>query len=445
MNNSSLEQFLILIDLAYGMEELAQEAEKGIEEAQKVYGDTLDTFKNIVLNAAIQNNKQEFIKELIKLDNKLRLAIDEHKFVTIELESYLKLIREYVGLEMLQVLFDFDINKYTLENEEFEKIMSLYMYSGFNDELMGLGMYVTAMTQSKSQPDKAYVFALKAFEVRPNLAQGLKCDYMYDKEKLEEDYFEKCPICHSEEAVPHYCVPQLYVVQGNSMFSPVKLWLKCKECGNIYAYNFPVMKMGEINGHYTKGAEDNTIEPRNSLRIYSDIFNKCKEISKGNRYLEIGIGTGEMLAAAMEMGYDVEAVEICKEDCEKVSSVLGVDINWCDFKNFNTEKKYDVIIMGDVLEHISDPVGALKKAKSLLSDEGVLWISTPNYNSGFSRLMKFKDAMWNQKNHFTYFSYETLLPILHNLELEVVKYDISNRYRGSMEIYCVNKYNENER
>jgi len=103
------------------------------------------------------------------------------------------------------------------------------------------------------------------------------------------------------------------------------------------------------------------------------------------------------------------------------------------------DKSVDLITEGDVLEHVSDPKTALKKAKSLLSEKGVLWLSTPNYNSGFSRLMKFKDAMWNQKNHFTYFSYETLLPILHEIGLDVEIYDISNRFNGSMELYCVNK------
>jgi hypothetical protein len=47
--------------------------------------------------------------------------------------------------------------------------------------------------------------------------------------------------------------------------------------------------------------------------------------------------------------------------------------------------------------------------------------------------------MWNQKNHFTYFSYETLLSILHQVGLDVARYDISDRFSGSMELFCVNR------
>lgn len=230
-----------------------------------------------------------------------------------------------------------------------------------------------------------------------------------------------------------------YELQSKCFEIYLEIWEKCEGCGNLYAYNFPVSEMGKMNGHYTKNFTYSVIQPRYGLSIYSDIFNKAKKYTNSNQYLEIGIGRGEMLAVAMEMGYEVDAVEICKEDCEKVSSVLGIGVHWCDFIQFETEKRYDLIIMGDVLEHTAEPFYALEKAQSLLNSNGVLWLSTPNYNSGFARLRKFTDPMWNQKNHFTYFSYETLLPILDQLDLEVKRYDISNRYNGSMELYCIKK------
>lgn len=147
-----------------------------------------------------------------------------------------------------------------------------------------------------------------------------------------------------------------------------------------------------------------------------------------------------MLAVALEMDYEAEAIEICMEDCETVSKVLNLKIHHGDFLDYETDTKYDILIMGDVLEHITRPVEALKKAVHFLSETGVLWLSTPNYNSGYTRMMKFQDAMWNQKNHFTYFSYECLLPILEDLGFTVVKYDVSNRFLGSMELYLKQRY-----
>ena len=99
------------------------------------------------------------------------------------------------------------------------------------------------------------------------------------------------------------------------------------------------------------------------------------------------------------MGYQAEAVEICREDCENVSRILGVNIKCADFLEYETSKKYDVIVMGDVLEHVSEPVRALEKAYDMLAPDGILWLSTPNYESAFTRMNGFNDPMWNQMNH----------------------------------------------
>ena len=46
-----------------------------------------------------------------------------------------------------------------------------------------------------------------------------------------------------------------------------------------------------------------------------------------------------MLAVTLEMGYDVSAVEICKNDRENISGALGVDIVWSDFLKYKSEQK----------------------------------------------------------------------------------------------------------
>lgn len=432
MNNKDF--FLLALELSYKIENLSHEIDVNDSKSKKGYLDSISGFREVMKSKLLElhddfSNINVTFEKLIK-------KVENSKDSSMELKDCISTVRSYVGIKLAPILYNDEVE---LNNDEFEKVMSFYIESNFSDSVKALGILCTALTQEVLQPDKCYVYALEAFKICPTLASNFSSKYVYVENNIVDKISEYCPICGAEEAKPYYCSSQFTYVGDDNSFSPVKLWVKCEKCANLYSYNFPVVKMGDINGKYTVNFNSGYIKPRYSLRIYSEIFNKCRNLTQGKEYLEIGIGAGEMLAAAMEMGYNVDAVEICREDCEKVASVLGIDIKWCDFLKFETNKKYDVIVMGDVLEHISEPVKALQKAKELLNENGVLWLSTPNYNSGFSRLMKFKDAMLNQKNHFTYFSYETLLPILHQVGLDVVRYDISDRFSGSMELFCINK------
>ncbi len=113
----------------------------------------------------------------------------------------------------------------------------------------------------------------------------------------------------------------------------------------------------------------------------------------------------------------------------------GVEVQWSDIADYETDKQYDVIVMGDVLEHVTEPVRVLKKVKQMLKEQGVLWISTPNYNSAYARMERFSHCMWHALNHYTYVSFESLNQLLQDMGMEVIHYDMSTRYVGSMELF----------
>ena len=48
------------------------------------------------------------------------------------------------------------------------------------------------------------------------------------------------------------------------------------------------------------------------------------------------------------------------------------------FENFKSEEKFDVIVMGFVLEHVDDPVEILRYYKSFLKPDGRLFVAVPN-------------------------------------------------------------------
>ena len=353
----------------------------------------LELYKTIY---EIANDKNSYVEQSTAMLN----ALSENNLSEEEKQQWLAyaagIFASYLAVKLYE---ERGIVKGHFSCEDLNQVLDFFLNGNFGPEVTSVGVYACAQQYITEEPMRCYELTKAAFTIHPDLAGILGVAYRYEGAAAE------------------------------------KLWMKCERCGNYFTYNFPKDKVGAINGHYTSGKSDIILENKFILATYNQIFQQFRRMTPGKEYLEIGVGTGEMLAVALEFGYHAEAVEICREDSERISLALGVDIKWCDITDYETEKQYDVIVMGDVLEHVIHPVEVLKKVKKMLADGGVLWISTPNYNCACARMQNFAHCMWHELNHYTYVSYETLKDLLKTIELEIVHYEMSIRYNGSMELF----------
>lgn len=326
-----------------------------------------------------------------------------------------------------------------LEIEDAIDLLQLFENGSFGNGPTSLVFLLAARLLAKDIPDIAYSYTIKPFERNPHLAAQFGEKYQsYVYRPVKEIYYEACPVCGSEDAEPYYNA-QIFLAPGFSdVFAPAKLWCKCNHCHNLFVYNLPE-EIYNAQTTFTLQAEINEIGqvvrmPQQQLTIYCDIINKIKQYNSGRRYLEVGIGKGEFIAVAREMGMAVDAVELSANACKNVELLLGVPIIQADFLDYQSDEPYDAISMGDVIEHVKAPTAAIRKANALLKAGGILWISTPNYDSAFSRLLKFSDPMWKEPGHRVYFCRESFERLLEQEGFEILAYEVSRRYNGSMEI-----------
>lgn len=61
-----------------------------------------------------------------------------------------------------------------------------------------------------------------------------------------------------------------------------------------------------------------------------------------------------------------------------------------DIFNFDSPYKYDLIILGEVLEHLDNPIEILQKLSNLLSEKGVLWLTTPTNSPALDHVYLFR-------------------------------------------------------
>lgn len=104
-------------------------------------------------------------------------------------------------------------------------------------------------------------------------------------------------------------------------------------------------------------------------------------------YLEIGPGHGFYMMRAMRMtkhcsyiGIDISSASVALTKRILGSGYFGefsnYSIHQSDFLRYDTSDKYDVIVMGEVLEHVEEPQRILKKIHDVASDGAHLLLTT---------------------------------------------------------------------
>lgn len=100
------------------------------------------------------------------------------------------------------------------------------------------------------------------------------------------------------------------------------------------------------------------------------------------RVLELGCATGYVTAALKARGHHVVGVEIDPESADVArgvaDDVLVGDLDKVGLGELLGPREFDVVMAGDVLEHLRDPVTVLRDAVGMLSPEGFVVVSLPN-------------------------------------------------------------------
>jgi len=91
--------------------------------------------------------------------------------------------------------------------------------------------------------------------------------------------------------------------------------------------------------------------------------------------LDIGCGQGELAFLAKKRGHRVTGLDLYPPKFELDEFIQG-DIS--EGLTVAADRQFDVIVLADVLEHMSDPLSLLREAKRHLKPRGRLLVSVPN-------------------------------------------------------------------
>lgn len=118
------------------------------------------------------------------------------------------------------------------------------------------------------------------------------------------------------------------------------------------------------------------------------LLGRIHDAKPSGSFLEVGCAGGAFLDAARSLGYEVRGVEYSAEMAAFARKTFRLDVAEGDLLDAKFPAgSFDVLFMGDVLEHLPDPVRSLTEAARILKPGGLLAVLCPlQTNTIFSRL-----------------------------------------------------------
>jgi len=247
-----------------------------------------------------------------------------------------------------------------------------------------------------------------------------------------------CSVCGSEQNNLRYEVKGFRAVQcASCKFVFINPRIKNSDLYKIYEDNY---FSSQNDGYGYKNYELTTHLRVKTFQKWMQNIEPFLSKSKG-AVLDIGCASGTFLDLMREKGWEIEAIELDKTMVEKLKS-KKIKVFNRPFEEFSSDKKYKLITMFDVLEHIPDLKTTFKKIHELLADDGVLALITPNFSSTQRKLFGKKWFQFKPQEHIQYFSPDTLTKAIEPYELSVVHVSASGQYADTAFLLDrLNRYN----
>jgi len=229
--------------------------------------------------------------------------------------------------------------------------------------------------------------------------------------------------------------------------------VKCKKCGLLRLS--PLPDKLTIEQIYTKNSSQKNLEFEVFSSKYLTILKRFLIIEpllkrlknkyirdEQTRLLDIGCSTGWITSVSRDLGFDVIGLEVNPYLAQFGRENYNLKIIESYVEEFSSDEKFNSVSMFHVLEHLPDPLKALKKVATLLDNNGNLLIVVPNSKSLGVSIFK-EHYNWNVPNHISFFSSDTIKLLLNKAGFKVV--EIQHLISPPLLLYSFNNLMKNRR
>ncbi len=232
-----------------------------------------------------------------------------------------------------------------------------------------------------------------------------------------------CPVCNSAWS------KFLLEKKGNNADEGSITLYSCAFCDTVYLGSDNQVEYDEqLYAYYEAYQGKNKEEIFNPLtrKSYCNVLRLFDVYGGGKSILDVGCGKGDFVDAAIDEGYNAEGIELSPL-AVNIAQGFGLPVSNMDFFSSDIkDSSKDIVTMFEVIEHLSNPVHFLDRAAQVVKPGGLIYLTTPNFNSLDRRVLSVK---WNaiHREHLVYFTPATLLKLIHkNTGLTVLHIESKN-------------------
>jgi len=203
----------------------------------------------------------------------------------------------------------------------------------------------------------------------------------------------RCNLCGSERN-------KMFVERIYSFKNKNYNLVKCLKCGFVFVE--PMPSANERREMYSeKYFEDNKVSGfrekgyKDDEEFYADryklILNNLRKIKPSGKILEIGSAGGYFLNMARDAGYEVQGVEISKWAVDFSRKKFGLKVFNGELENAKfLDGNFNIVVAGNVLEHVENPMKFISEASRVLQKNGVFVVEVPYFiNSPYFPFARF--------------------------------------------------------
>jgi 2-polyprenyl-3-methyl-5-hydroxy-6-metoxy-1,4-benzoquinol methylase len=169
---------------------------------------------------------------------------------------------------------------------------------------------------------------------------------------------------------------------------------------------------------YSKQYNDEELRLTKIAAEVSDSVSKSNSTNTNDTLFDIGCGEGFFMSFLEKLGWTVFGTDYSEAGIKAQNPQLYDKVTYgnaeCDLNQRISEgQKFKLVNLGNILEHVTDPIYLIRTIKELIDTDGVLRIVVPNDTSDLQGLLKSlgksKDEWYCAPDHLSYFNFETLI------------------------------------